>query len=111
MNQPFSIVCVTCRVRLTVRDAAAIGQILKCPKCHSMVLVEAPAGGAPATADSETVATAPAAGPAPAGPVPARQGVAKSSRAPAARSAKPEATSRPAAPPRQESKRSVPVAP
>ncbi|MGB6044236.1 MAG: hypothetical protein WBF93_13845, partial [Pirellulales bacterium] len=31
--------------------------------------------------------------------------------APAARSAKPEATSRPAAPPRQESKRSVPVAP
>ncbi|MCP3696082.1 MAG: hypothetical protein GY917_28040 [Planctomycetaceae bacterium] len=36
---PFSIVCTTCQARLTVRNKAALGQILQCPKCSSMVAV------------------------------------------------------------------------
>ena len=40
--QSFSIACTTCQVQLRVRSSAAIGQILTCPKCGSMVLVEAP---------------------------------------------------------------------
>ncbi|MFO7905527.1 MAG: hypothetical protein R6U98_22880 [Pirellulaceae bacterium] len=40
--ESFSITCTTCRARLRVRDESAIGQILACPKCGSMVLVEAP---------------------------------------------------------------------
>jgi hypothetical protein len=39
----FSIQCTTCKARLKVRDAAAVGQILSCPKCQSMVLVAPPA--------------------------------------------------------------------
>lgn len=44
----FSVECTTCKARLKVRSAAAIGQILGCPKCHSMVLVAAPADWHPA---------------------------------------------------------------
>lgn len=40
----FSITCTTCGAKLKVRDAAAIGQILACPKCQSMVQVVPPAG-------------------------------------------------------------------
>jgi hypothetical protein len=47
MSDLFSILCTTCKTRLRVRDAAVIGQILACPKCSSMVLVEAPPGWAP----------------------------------------------------------------
>ncbi len=42
--QPFTIQCTTCRRSLRVVDPEAVGQILSCPKCTSMVLVEAPAG-------------------------------------------------------------------
>jgi len=45
--EPFSISCTTCQARLRVRDEAAIGQILACPKCGSMVLVEAPSEATP----------------------------------------------------------------
>ena len=47
--EPFSISCTTCQARLRVRDASAIGQILACPKCGSMVMIQAPdsAGAAP----------------------------------------------------------------
>lgn len=38
----FSIECTTCQQRLNVRDESAIGEIQICPKCGSMVLVEAP---------------------------------------------------------------------
>lgn len=38
----FSIECTTCQQRLNVRDESAIGEIEICPKCGSMVLVEAP---------------------------------------------------------------------
>ncbi len=42
--EQFSISCTTCRARLQVRDESVIGQILACPKCSSMVKVEAPNG-------------------------------------------------------------------
>jgi len=66
----FSVECTTCKARLKVRSAAAIGQILSCPKCQSMVLVAAPAGWTPdappapetpVAAEANTVATAGAA--------------------------------------------------
>jgi hypothetical protein len=40
----FSVICTTCQSRLKVRDRAAIGLILACPKCQGMVLVQPPAG-------------------------------------------------------------------
>lgn len=43
----FSIPCSTCGARLKVKNLAAIGQIFNCPKCQSMVLVEAPPGWTP----------------------------------------------------------------
>jgi DNA-directed RNA polymerase subunit RPC12/RpoP len=38
----FTILCTTCKSRLKVRDHAAIGQILACPKCGGMVMVKPP---------------------------------------------------------------------
>jgi hypothetical protein len=40
----FAITCLTCQARLNVRNEAAIGQILTCPKCGSMVEVVPPPG-------------------------------------------------------------------
>lgn len=40
----FSISCDTCAARLTVRSESAIGQVLACPRCGSMVMVEPPEG-------------------------------------------------------------------
>ena len=51
--EPFSIECTTCQASLRVRDAAAIGQILTCPKCGSMVMVEAPTATALGTSSEE----------------------------------------------------------
>ena len=48
----FAICCTTCNARLKVRDAAAIGKILACPKCGSMVQVAAPAGWVPPAPDA-----------------------------------------------------------
>jgi hypothetical protein len=42
--QPFSIQCTTCRRSLRVVNPDAVGQILSCPKCGSMVMVHAPQG-------------------------------------------------------------------
>lgn len=39
----FSVICTTCKSRLKVRDQAAIGHILACPKCGGMVMIKAPA--------------------------------------------------------------------
>jgi hypothetical protein len=39
----FSIHCTTCRAALKVNDATAIGKILACPRCQSMVQVVPPA--------------------------------------------------------------------
>ena len=41
---PFRVACTTCNARLKVIDPAAIGQILSCPKCGSMVQVTPPPG-------------------------------------------------------------------
>lgn len=49
----FSVECTTCKARLKVRSSAAIGQILACPKCNSMVMIAPPAdwqAGAPPVA-------------------------------------------------------------
>ena len=59
----FSITCTTCRARLAVRSESAIGAILECPRCESMVQVTPPPGWQPAPAPSETPAG-------PAGPPP-----------------------------------------
>ena len=40
--EQFSISCTTCQKRLKVRDESAIGEILICPNCGSMVLVSPP---------------------------------------------------------------------
>lgn len=40
----FYIQCMTCQARLAVRDSAAIGNILLCPKCQSFVEVVPPPG-------------------------------------------------------------------
>ena len=56
----FSITCTTCRTRLAVRTEAAIGQILECPKCRSMVQIAPPPGWQPAiVVTPEPVASGP----------------------------------------------------
>jgi hypothetical protein len=55
----FSIHCTTCRARLAVRSEAAIGAILECPQCQSMVQVLPPPGWKPA-AESEAASVSPA---------------------------------------------------
>lgn len=52
----FAVECTTCKARLKVRSLAAIGQILACPKCHSMVMVTPPADWQPAGAAPPVVA-------------------------------------------------------
>jgi len=39
----FKITCVTCKAQLSVRNRQIIGQIVACPRCESMVQIEAPA--------------------------------------------------------------------
>ncbi len=53
--EPFSIACTTCQARLRVRDESVIGQILTCPKCGSMVLVEPVAAANDASHDSSAM--------------------------------------------------------
>ncbi len=61
--QPFTISCLTCATKLKVSDESLIGEILRCAKCHSMVLVERPSeafgetkAAAAATAGAATLA-------------------------------------------------------
>ena len=69
MDKPiFSITCATCQARLAVRSEAAVGAILECPKCHSMVQVTPPPGWTPAP--PQPVAVASETPPTPAGPPP-----------------------------------------
>lgn len=53
---PFIIICETCQARLKVSSASAIGQIMSCPKCESMVQIALPSDAAPA---DNTTSTAP----------------------------------------------------
>jgi hypothetical protein len=43
----FKVSCVTCQASLSVRNLALVGQIIACPKCDSMVLVEPPSTSTP----------------------------------------------------------------
>ncbi|QEG32874.1 hypothetical protein [Bythopirellula goksoeyrii] len=52
----FKVTCVTCQSKLSVRNAALIGQIVACPKCESMVLVAAPEAETPSSALSQAPA-------------------------------------------------------
>lgn len=45
----FAIQCTTCGARLGVNDESLVGQILACPKCGGMVLVEKPGQATPAS--------------------------------------------------------------
>ncbi len=56
----FSIACETCNSRLKVRSLAAIGQILSCPKCGSMVQVTPPDGWTHKAAEVSRPADSPA---------------------------------------------------
>ena len=66
--QPFVVLCTTCKARLKVRDPQAVGQILPCPKCGSMVWVTLDAARVaadePPPAGAPTGAVGAAAGPA-----------------------------------------------
>jgi hypothetical protein len=54
--EPFSVICETCRARLKVRSATAIGEIHACPRCGSMVQIASPPGWISVSAsESETV--------------------------------------------------------
>lgn len=45
--QPFSLICKSCSARLKVTKASAVGQLLACPKCGTMIHVTPPAGWTP----------------------------------------------------------------
>jgi len=67
----FFISCTTCQARLAVRNEAAVGVILACPKCGSMVQVVAPPGWKAEGEPSGPPLAKPAAGGAPVGEPPA----------------------------------------
>ncbi len=48
----FSITCGSCATKLIVRNAAAIGQVLACPRCGEMIRVAAPDGFVPPPSES-----------------------------------------------------------
>ncbi len=54
----FSISCETCGTRLKVRSLKAVGQIHNCPKCGSMVLIQAPPGVASPSASGTSATSA-----------------------------------------------------
>lgn len=56
----FTVTCTTCHARLKVRDTEAIGQLLLCPKCHSMVQVAPPPGWQPPPQQAEAGEAVPA---------------------------------------------------
>ena len=56
----FSVSCTTCRARIAVRSRSAIGQILECPKCGSMVMISPPDGWVEEVASPTQPVAAPA---------------------------------------------------
>ena len=52
--QPFSLICKSCAARLKVTKASAVGQLLACPKCGTMIHVTPPAGWAPSPTQSDS---------------------------------------------------------
>jgi DNA-directed RNA polymerase subunit RPC12/RpoP len=54
----FTLTCTTCKSRLKVRDQAAIGQILACPKCGGMVMIKPPPAWDSVSEDKSDLPTA-----------------------------------------------------
>ena len=52
----FTIQCTTCQARLKVKDESAIGDIVACPKCGSMVQIVPPVGWQRKETSDSTVA-------------------------------------------------------
>ena len=52
--QPFSLICKSCAARLKVTKASAVGQLLACPKCGTMIHVTPPAGWTPPPSQSDS---------------------------------------------------------
>src|SRR5262245_61963005 len=42
-TSPIRATCPNCESRLTIKDASAVGKKIKCPKCQTPFVVEAPA--------------------------------------------------------------------
>ena len=55
----FSVSCTTCLRKISVRKKEAIGQILECPKCSSMVMISPPEGWVDGEAASAASTTPP----------------------------------------------------
>lgn len=51
----FNVICTTCRASLKVRHVSAVGQILSCPRCGSMVEIVPPPGWQPPAASTGPV--------------------------------------------------------
>eukprot|EP01047_Picozoa_sp_COSAG01_P107763 COSAG01_NODE_36746_length_513_cov_0.664251_2_plen_91_part_01 len=52
--QPFSLICKSCAARLKVTKASAVGQLLACPKCGTMLHVTPPEGWSPPPSQSDS---------------------------------------------------------
>ena len=52
--QPFSLICKSCAARLKVTKASAVGQLLACPKCGTMIHVTPPVGWTPPPSQSDS---------------------------------------------------------
>ena len=56
--QPFSLICKSCAARLKVTKASAVGQLLACPKCGTMLHVTPPTGWTPPPSQSDSQTSA-----------------------------------------------------
>ncbi|MGY8746694.1 MAG: hypothetical protein ACKVHR_01350 [Pirellulales bacterium] len=56
--QPFSLICKSCAARLKVTKASAVGQLLACPKCGTMLHVTPPTGWTPPPSHSDSQTSA-----------------------------------------------------
>ena len=59
----FKVTCVTCQAKLSVKNAALIGQIVACPRCESMVLVAPAEAAGPSSAQVEELLDEPVSDP------------------------------------------------
>ncbi len=55
----FKTHCTTCHAKLRVHDPAVVGEIVACPKCNSMVLIDPPPNWAPPKVISDASSSAP----------------------------------------------------
>lgn len=56
--EPFTVTCATCESRLRVRNPGLVGQLVNCPKCSSMILIERPTAGGPGVAPGPKIEVA-----------------------------------------------------